>query len=263
MQTITKVGLTVCLMLPGLGVQQAGAAAVPTHPVTLGGLSITWPVSSSIKVAPSTRLSIAVRPTAKTASAARARFTFVRVNAQGHVLKVVARRTLRRGTFVAEVPASPVSTYRLAVANGKATRKVSLTVQSPPPSANTTPCSQGAPAGTGPGSIAVHLQQTTIAPDQALNLTIENTGDICLGYGEGALTWERADPSGWTPIPETRPSSSVAYTLAPQKTNAFGPATAPVPLTTGHYRITFTATRAPGGVLTQTPVTATAELDVS
>jgi hypothetical protein len=53
--------------------------------------------------------------------------------------------------------------------------------------------------------------------------------------------------------------------LAPHQARVLGSGavTAPVPLTTGHYRLTFSAVLAPDGVQTRTPVTAAAELDVS
>jgi hypothetical protein len=109
------------------------------------------------------------------------------------------------------------------------------------------------------------VEPATIAVGQALSVTVENTGDICLGYGLGSLTWERGEAGSWTPIPDDRPYPSIAMLLAPHQARVLGSGavTAPVPLTTGHYRLTFSAVLAPDGVQTRTPVTAAAELDVS
>jgi hypothetical protein len=166
MRTILGLGATVCLLVLGYGAQQARATAVPTRPVALSGLTVAWPASSSITLAPNSRLRIAVRPTAKAARTARAQFTFVRASADGRALRVIARRTLRSGTFTAAVTASRAARYRLAVSSGRMRRTVSVAIEPLPAAAPSGPCGWSPPSDGGAPSATYRLTfSAVLAPD--------------------------------------------------------------------------------------------------
>jgi hypothetical protein len=184
------------------------AALPPAHPPApaVAGVHITWPLSKA-----ETTLSPGATLTVRVSSARRtAEVSFVRVNAQGKGLGLVAQRALRRGTFTVKVPSgAPGARYalRVTVAGHKrwswVTTPVPLTdvvvpapVASPAPTP--TPLPFCGPEGELPSSAfrgEVRLGQPSIHAGETLAYTVANTGEgLFKVTGQSALHLATENP---------------------------------------------------------------------
>ena len=103
-----------------LGAVAATAALPPAEPPSrsVAGVHATWPLTApETTLAPGAKLVVRVSSPRR-----RSQLSLVRVDARGRALRTIARKTLRSGTFTAQIPAAmPGARYalRLNVAGHK------------------------------------------------------------------------------------------------------------------------------------------------
>jgi len=200
-----------------LGVAPGSALAKPPNRDVLRaeGVRVNWPATGT--------LSAGQRLTVKVESRrARVRLVLFRADAQGHVMRTLARRTLRKGTFSPVLPLHVGARYglRLAVAGHRYTSFI------------TTSCP---PAGQ--SGVELRLSALQGRSGDTLTLSMANTGANCLMYGYG-YRWERMQADGtWqdVPAPTIMAAPSIGLSLGPDSIE-----TEPVlvwPGSPGQYRL--------------------------
>lgn len=237
----------------------ASAALPPAHPpaTTMSGVRISWPVKAAeTSVEPGTTLAVRLR-----SSNRRSRVSFVRADASGRSMKVIARRTLRTGTFSVKVPSTTTRAryaLRIEIAGRKrfswvtTAAPVAAPVPAPVPAAATpvpepTPpldmCG-GLPARPWSGFKGVlELAATQIQAGQSLPYTLRNVGQYELLDDETYVL---------VAVPPTGPTSyggGSAYTRIQPGATAAHTATVPPETTPGRYRIVHSTSTASCDVL--------------
>ncbi len=209
----------------------AAVLALPT--AAQASLKVTWPQQRTY--APGETLSV------KVVSTKPVRAALVRESASGKVMRTVARRTLRRGTFSATVPAT--GRYSLRIGN----RARSVTVASSPPSAKL-PAPPGPPCSTATGDRAeLRLATATVRAGDTLHFAVVNTSAGCL-FGGAAYTLERLLPDGsWLVLNRDMPFPAIAFILA-AGTKLDKQAPIPADAAPGSYRVTDSLTGAAGAI---------------
>jgi hypothetical protein len=166
------------------------AALPPAEPPSrsVAGVYVTWPLTApETTLAPGAKLVVRVSSPRR-----RAQVSLVRVDARGRALRAIARRTLRKGTFTAQVPAAaPGARYalRLNVAGHKRWSWITTPVQMAP-SPVPAPVATAAPT-VEPKALSycgdvwwpwtafaasVSTSATTVTAGEPLTYTVTNTG---------------------------------------------------------------------------------------
>jgi hypothetical protein len=164
-------------------------ALPPAEPPSrsVAGVHVTWPLTApETTLAPGTKLVVRVSSPRR-----RAQLSLVRVDARGRALRSIARRTLRKGTFTAQVPAAVAGAryaLRLNVAGHRPWSWIMTPVPvAPTPVAAPTPepkalsyCGEvwwpwNAFAAT------VATRATTVTAGEPLAYTVSNTGQGPMG----------------------------------------------------------------------------------
>jgi hypothetical protein len=203
------------------------------------GPKVTWPQQRSF--APGETISV------KVASKERVRAALVRESASGKVMRTVARRTLRTGTFRATAPSA--GRYSLRVGP----RERDITVASP-----TTPVSSPPlPPATEPqlpqcihataDRAELRLSATSVAAGGTLPFEVVNTSSGCLHLGL-PYGFERLSPAGtWVDAPTDYMFALPMVLLGPGQ--SFGKqAKVPAGFTPGTYRVVDHAFGAAGRI---------------
>jgi hypothetical protein len=214
------------------------------RPVLLSGLvlliatpaahaDITWPKATSFDKGD--RVSVGVD------FERRARVSLVSLSAQGKPLRTLARRTLRKGTFSAELTRFGKFELRVVVAGKRHKRVIEAKLTCP---------------NDHPGAMSITLGATSVTAGGTLPYTLENISDACLdaGYFYG-LERQAADGS-WVPLP-VAPAIAVLMKLPPGG-KLRKEAVVPAGSAPGHYRVVDRAK-----AVTDGDVTALAEFDVT
>jgi hypothetical protein len=225
------------------------------------GVRVDWPMHDRASaVTAGAELTIGVRSTRRTT----VEVSFLRVTADGSVMRRLADRRIRQGHVIVKVPSGVGRTYQLRLSAGalryrspvtaapanstiEPASAVTPTVFSGPADGNPSPVSDPPPPTIDPapdcplsGIKAAELRldqpDRSYAPGDVATYTLANTGDQCLGYGIG-VTWERQGSDGtWTIWPTDDLDPAILMTMYPA-TSESGQATVPVDATTGRYRV--------------------------
>jgi hypothetical protein len=211
------------------------------------GPKITWPEQRSF--APGETISV------KVASTARVRVALVRESGSGKVLRTVARRTLRHGTFTAAAPRA--GRYSLRV--GTRARAITVAAPSQPVSSGPLPPVEDPqlPACARPTGDRAELRlgAASVPAGGTLPLQVVNTSTGCLTLGVG-YSFERLHDGVWVAVPSNQMFITLAVLLAPGETYA-KPAVVPADAVPGTYRVLDSAYgAAPVPLVAQFEVTA-------
>lgn len=256
---------TICTVLCLLAAVPSAEASATSRQLSVGGFVMSWPSDKTVSMPPGSSVIVNVR--VRSAERTRhAKLAFARVTARGAVMRVHHRAAIRNGKFTATVPAGAptAARYRLSVRVGKSTRSVIIVPAAGQGDANAPapgpidPCSFDV-NGTNAGSVQV--TPTSVPSGQPVTVTIANIGTNCLNYGGNLLEWQRADPTGWTTIPDNRPVPSALALFPAGESRPLGAVEPPQQLTPGHYRIV--ATFHAGSSYRGAPAPAYAEFDVT
>jgi hypothetical protein len=208
LRTLALLGATIGgLVLPAA----AGAAGPDAAKLRAAGLAVTWPQVSGLGAGDS----VVVRVKALRRDAAVARVSLVRVSRSGKPVKVVARRTLRRGTFRAKLDrAGAKYLLRVSAARVSSTRAIqtpAIATATPPPVSASPPVAPAPPpppparepcaqAGTTQGEVVLGSSEGKAG--DPIPMRLRNTGTGCLEYGS-AYSWEQKSGDAWTTVPCT------------------------------------------------------------
>ncbi|MDW5594334.1 immunoglobulin-like domain-containing protein [Conexibacter stalactiti] len=197
--------------LVGVALLPAAAVAAPRHQAVTprqAGVQLSWPSRAKrVTLAPGATVSVTVRSLRRRS----APVTVTLARTDGVKTRVVKRRTLRRGSFAARLPAAQGARYVLSARIGRRIHR-RLTIVTPParprhrgpidggfPLAPTMPriCPDG-PAEAASGTLTGGARR--FLAGQTLSLTFTNTGPICLSGGISyviernvAGSWQRVD----------------------------------------------------------------------
>lgn len=241
----------------------SAAAHAPTTPRE-AGVRIDWPTKQTrVTLAPGATVRVNIRSLRR--GSRPVTVTLERTDTRR--ARVVKRRTLRRGSFVARLPRTAAARYLLSAAVGRRTLR-RLRIVTPARRSGRTPLPQPQPQSpTQPqlppicpqvepreGRAALTGDRTTMTIGETLRFTYANVGPTCLqgGYGYGV---ERLGSDRWRSdgVPQVVPA--IALQLRPgesfSQTFRVDDATAHPP---GHYRISESWT-APGGAGVRVPAT--------
>ncbi|HEY1539356.1 MAG TPA: immunoglobulin-like domain-containing protein [Solirubrobacteraceae bacterium] len=217
------------------GLIAAPAASAATPPSTrtehVGAYLVQWPSDAALGLLrPGDGVQASLIPSAKARRQGRvAVVTLARVTRSGVPVRLVARRSLRRGTFSTLLPAGATGRYRLRVVVGRAYSQVTFVV-------GARPQTTGGPCGSGDEANAeLGLSTDTAAPGDALNIALTNSGPACLTAGYG-FDWQVNRGGVWADIPLHIAVPAIALLLQPGQvlTEAF---TVPTDSAPGQYRI--------------------------
>jgi len=241
----------------------ATASAAPHAPTTprQAGVHIDWPTKKAhLTLAPGATVRVAVRPLRRGA----APVTVALTRTDTRTRRLVKRRTLRRGRFVARLPRADGARYLLTAAVARRTLR-RLTIATPPrrPARTAQPQPQPTPQAPFPtcpavppweGRATLTGDRSAMTIGETLRVTYANVGPTCLdgGYGYGV---ERLGSGRWRAdgIPlavpaialQLPPGGSLVQSFRPDDATAYPP---------GRYRISATWT-APGGAGERVPAT--------
>lgn len=184
------------------------------------GVSVAWPLrAGSVEAAPGTTLTVRVRRIAGHRGRV-VRVTFARTTRSGKILKRIAGKRLRRGTFRVRVPKQPGRQYVLTLRVGKRTYRGWVRT-APPTPASPEPASPPVTAGPvplvpGPGgpqyadpvcaldagtsAASVTPSPAVVAAGAALDAVIQNTGARCL-QGVSPYLLARRVGDEWVEVP--------------------------------------------------------------
>jgi hypothetical protein len=179
----------------------AAAAALLVAPAAeAAGPKVTWPEQRTY--APGEKLTV------KVVSPARVRVALVRESASGKVMRTVARRTLRRGTFSAAAPRAGRYSLRVGA------RSRDFTVAAKP--ASSPRPSEPLPCARSHGDAAeLRLAAPTVIAGGVLSAEVVNTSAGCLMGGVGYL-FERLQPDGsWARVPTNLVFITVGVMIEP------------------------------------------------
>lgn len=204
------------------------AAVLALPAAAQASLKVTWPQQRTY--APGETLAV------KVVSSKPVRAALVRESARGKVMRTVARRTLRRGTFSAAVPTA--GRYSLRIANRA--RVVSVVAPAPPPPPPATPL----PVPLPPTSCYVptgdraelRLGATTVQPGGTLPFELVNTSTECLMAGVGYAFERRLEDGTWTPVRTNQIFITIGI-LVPAGTSYAKTAQIPGDFAPGTYRL--------------------------
>jgi len=141
-------------------------------------------------------------------------------------MRVVARRTLRSGTFKATLPATPGARYRLQLAAGNLRYSSAIATAAPAPipaAAPAPPAPAPAPAGDPCVGVPLEYEVTRTAtpssgrPGDLVTFTITNHGPGCVWWPSTDWPhWKRATAEGgWEHVPVDPCTSTVVAPDAP------------------------------------------------
>jgi hypothetical protein len=197
------------------------------------GPKVTWPQQRTF--APGETISV------KVTSEARVRAALVRESASGKVMRIVARRTLRNGTFKAAAPR--VGRYSLRVGERERTITVSTPVSSGPLPPVTDPplpdCAR--PSGD---RAELRLGAPSVSAGGTLPLEVVNTSTGCLVLGVG-YSFERLQDGVWVTAPSNQMFITLGVLLGPGQTYP-KQAAIPADFLPGTYRVVDTVSGATG-----------------
>jgi hypothetical protein len=198
-------------MLRALVVATTAALALPA--AAQASVKITWPRPATVEAG--TKVKVKIR------SDRPVRVALVRESASGRIMRTLARRTLRTGTFTVAVP---VGGHALRVTSGKRH-------------------SQHAIRGVYSHCVAataqttkLRLSATSVQRGGTLAYDLVNTGDRCV-YTGFAYTFQRQAADGaWAPGPLPPPVPLIQVIVGPNEALAKS-ATVPADAEPGHYRL--------------------------
>ena len=182
------------------------ASSVAERLVRLDGVTLGWPATGAGLITPGTELVVRVL---ENGSAQRVRVTLTRLDGRD---RIVARASLRRGSFRAHVAHRVGARYVLRAAVGQRRHESRFSVASPP----------GACADVG-GTASAELRLDAISgrAGEPVSATLVNTGSTCLTSGL-KLEWEARQPDGaFLPAPAPGPPTLEAYGVRPGEIRAF------------------------------------------
>jgi hypothetical protein len=200
----------------------ASAAAKPPDKATLKreGVRLRWPATTTMAAGDVIEVPVKSK---------RRRVT-LSLTTNG---RVVARRTLRNGTFRATLGGP--GTYALRLVVGKRRYRSQITVPAPPAPPPPAPCWKA--TGT---SATLGLSTSTARAGDTLTIAITNTSDGCLFTGVGYQI-EQLQPDGsWTLANPGQIFITLAVIVRPGETYT-KPATVPAGLPPGRYRVSDAA----------------------
>ena len=219
----------------------------------VAGVRVTWPVTKAeTSLAPGTKIVVRV-----SSSKRRSQLSLARVDASGRTMRVIARKTLRSGTFSATLPAAAPARYALRL--GLAGRQYRSWITTPAPAPSPAPpkpapaptsvsyCGSTPPLPTSEFRAEVHVQTTSVQAGQSLAYTVVSLGKGTINDSASHIL--AADPAtgilgpfGATYTPMTQ-GVPVAYTQD-------------VPLDTapGRYRILHTVSWANCDTISTAPM---------
>lgn len=200
----------------------AAAAVLLIAPAAeAAGPKVTWPERRTY--APGEKLTV------KVVSTARVRVALVRESASGKVMRTVARRTLRRGTFSAAAPSAGRYSLRVGA------RSRAFTVASGPAAPQP---SEPLPCARSHGDKAeLRLAAPTVTAGGVLAAEVVNTSAAgCLMGGVGYL-FERLQPDGsWARVPTNLVFITVGVMIEPGRSFP-KQVQIPADFTPGSYRL--------------------------
>jgi hypothetical protein len=203
----------------------AAVLLIPTAAAQAAGPKVTWPEQRSYE--PGEKISVKVK------SSTPVRAALVRESASGKVMRTIARRTLRSGTFKAKAPAA--GRYSLRV--GKRERDITVAAPDTPVSSGPLPPAEPFEPCRPDGDTAeLRLGATSVKPGGTLPLEVVNTSGSCLTLGVG-YSFERLQPDGsWVTVPSNQIFITLAVILSPGQTYA-KQAVVPADAAPGTYRV--------------------------
>jgi len=189
------------------------------------GPKVTWPQQRTY--APGETISV------KVSSSKPVRAALVRESASGKVMRTVARRMLRSGTFKAKAPGA--GRYSLRV--GKRERDIAVAAPDTPVSSGPLPPAEPFEPCRPDGDTAeLRLSATSAPAGGTLPLEVVNTSASCLTLGVG-YSFERLLADGtWAAVPSNQIFITVAVILRPGQSYA-KQAVIPADATPGTYRV--------------------------
>jgi hypothetical protein len=222
-------------------------------PKSVAGVKITWPLKANAVTLmdPGAKVSVKVRSEHR-----RAVISLLRADARGIPTRLLARRTLRSGTFTAALPADQGVLYQLrAVVNGRRYWAwIATIVPVPPKAVDPMPVLGSLACDIAPTG-RIELDPATVTPGvQFMYRVTSTTAEPDLG---GA--WQRKDAGAWVAYPDgqVEPANGAPATFAGLERHATLPAGAP----SGTYRLVETLEQ-PGGSACGTEAVAGPEIVV-
>jgi hypothetical protein len=219
----------------------AGSLDAKPPPKSVAGVKITWPLKANAVTVlePGAKLSVKVRSAHR-----RAVVSLLRADARGIPTRLLARRTLRSGTFTAALPAGQGVLYQLrVVVNGKRYWAWVATIVPAPPKAPD-PMPALAPLDCDvalPPRAEVTAMPATVHPGETVTVAVKNTGNSCMWAPSSCvLAAGRILPDGTVEAPDPPPVCATVLTLVAHPGETWtGTWTAPA--TPGRYRLTIAA----------------------
>lgn len=202
----------------------AAVLLVPTA-AQAAGPKVTWPEQRTY--ATGETISVKVK------SAERVRAALVRESASGKIMRTIARRTLRNGTFKAKAPAAG----RYALRVGKRERAITVADPDTPVSSGPLPPAEPFEPCRPDGDTAeLRLGATSAKAGGTLPLEVVNTSKSCLTLGVG-YSFERLLADGtWVTVPSNQIFIALAVILGPGQHYA-KQAVVPADAVPGTYRV--------------------------
>jgi hypothetical protein len=217
--------------LPLLLIVVVAALALPV--ATHASLKVTWPEQRTYAAGEEL--------TVKVASDKAVPVALVRQSASGKVMRTIARRTLRKGTFTAAVPAA--GRYSLRVAQRGRTVTVVEPVAwpqaspTPPPTFPTLPAPPTACVTATDMSAELRLSATTVQAGGTLPYTLVNTSAACAVTAGAPYEFEwRLTDGTWEAVQSKQVFATYAVFLPAGRTYA-KQAQIPADFRPGSYRL--------------------------
>jgi hypothetical protein len=196
------------LSLLSLSLLAGTASAAPPDAAKLraAGVKVSWPVTGTATMAPGQVVEVRV-----TSRRTRSEVSLARVGARDRVMRIIARKTLRSGSFRAVLPAAASGAryaLRLRVAGHDyqsviVTPRPAVPAPAPPPATSVLAAAPQGPCDVGSGG-----PQTTVGPavrgaGERLTIELLNRGPGCLGIPVTmTVAWERLTADGvWQAVP--------------------------------------------------------------
>ncbi|MBE2317142.1 hypothetical protein DVA67_014265 [Solirubrobacter sp. CPCC 204708] len=208
-------------------------AEAKAPPKSVAGVKISWPKQS--EVSPGGELSVKVRSDKR-----RAQLAFLSAT-PGAKRVLLARKTLRNGTFTVTVPTAADARYELRIT--VAGRRYSSTISTPSAPAPATPPAPAAATPQAPDcaepstSVELRLQATTVAPGGRLPYQLVNLSSTCHMHTGSAFTLERRQPDGtWASAELPYAFTMVGFIVPPLGTFDKG-VQVPADFAPGTYRV--------------------------
>jgi hypothetical protein len=162
-------------------------------PAQAAGLKVTWPAKRTY--APGEQLVV------KVASRKPVRVAFVRESARGRIMRTIARKTLRTGTFSALAPSPGRYAVRVGARHRAATvAPPAAAAPVPAPSTPAPPVDDCFALKGQPLAGELHLLATSVASGGSLPYEVVNTGATCVIQGAAYGLERQLDDRSWSRV---------------------------------------------------------------